>query len=730
MDPADVDAFDAGRVPRLSATMFGAADGLRSRECNGGDPGGICDRRGRLWFPTVAGLVMYDPSRPAVPRVSPAVVVERVMVDYVEVPPGGAIERSAGMGRIEVQFTAPFFAAPERLRFQFMLEGFDTRWTDAGTRRTAYYTNIPPGNYTFRVRAATGSVWSGSGAAVPMRLLPAFYQTNWFYALCALVGVGGIAIAIGIGIRMVERERSQQTLRASEQRFRALVEHSSDAIALLGRDLEFLYASPSTERLLGFRPDDLIGRAFFEIVHPADVAAVHQFYAKSLEDPGEPSVGECRFRHADGTWRWIEGVGVNYFDDPAISALVLNYRDITDRKQAALQLQEAKDAAEAASRAKSEFLANMSHEIRTPMNGIIGMTQLAMQATTKHEQQEYLGLVKSSGDALVTLINDILDLSKIEAGRIDLESIPFAPHRVAAEAVKVLEWRAREKGLEMRCEYAPGLPAVVRGDPSRFRQVLLNLVGNAIKFTAAGHVAVRLDTGVDAGADAAALHVSVTDTGIGISAEQQSIIFEKFTQADGSTSRKYGGTGLGLAISTRLASLMGGRVWVESTRGRGSTFHFTACFDRCDEAALPASAEPGEGMPRAGSRTLSVLLAEDNAVNQLLALRLLEKHGHRVTTAVNGVEAVEILAQQLFDVVLMDVQMPEMGGFEATAAIRQQEAGTGRHQPIVAMTAHALHGDRERCLTAGFDGYIAKPISERELFLVIDGVIEASAVRV
>jgi PAS domain S-box-containing protein len=724
IDREQLEALDAGRVSRLSPTMFGTSDGLRSRECNGGDPAGICDRRGRLWFPTVAGLVMYDPSRPSLTPAPPPVIVERVMIDDVDVNPDGGIERRAGQGRIEIQFTAPSFAAPERLRLQFKLEGFDTRWTDAEARRTAYYTNIPPGQYTFRVRTAAGSGWSDSGAAVAMRLLPAFYQTNWFYALSTLLGVGGIALAIGVGIRMVERERAQHTLRASEQRFRALVEHSSDAIALLGRNLDVMYASPSTERLLGYGAADLVGRSFFEIVHPDDVRLVREYHAKSLREPGQPCVGECRFRHADGTWRWIEGVGVNHFDDPAISAIVLNYRDITDRKQAELQLQEAKEAAEAASRAKSEFLANMSHEIRTPMNGIIGMTQLAMQATTEQEQQEYLGLVKSSGDALVTLINDILDLSKIEAGRVDLESIAFTPHHVVADTIRVLEWGAREKGLEVRCEFGPALPAVVRGDPSRFRQVLLNLVGNAIKFTASGHVIVHVDADDRTDTASVPLHVRVVDTGIGISEDEQKIIFEKFTQADGSTSRKYGGTGLGLAISARLALLMGGRLWVESAPGRGSTFHFTARFETSDEPSLPHAAAHGEPMTAAHGRpALSVLLAEDNAVNQLLAMRLLEKRGHRVTPAVNGLEALEILARQSFDMVLMDVQMPEMGGFEAAAAIRAREAGSGRHQPIVAMTAHALDGDRERCLKGGFDGYIAKPISERELFAVIEEVM-------
>ena len=378
----------------------------------------------------------------------------------------------------------------------------------------------------------------------------------------------------------------------------------------------------------------------------------------------------------------------------------------------------AKEAAEAASRAKGEFLANMSHEIRTPMNGILGMTGLALEATSTAEQREYLGLVKASGESLLQLINDILDLSKIEAGKLDLESIPFDPRHLIADTMKLIEWRAAQKGLALDWQVAPDVPAALTGDPMRLRQVLLNLLSNALKFTDAGKVAVLMT--VDRAAeDGVIVRIAVSDTGIGIAADKHQSIFENFTQADGSTTRKYGGTGLGLAISARLVAMMGGRIWVDSEAGRGSSFQFTAHFTPAAEVRRPA---PAPRTPHAIA-PLSVLLAEDNAVNQLLARRLLEQAGHRVAAVSNGREALDLLEREAFDVILMDIQMPELDGLAATAAIRAAERGTGRRQPIIAMTAHALKGDRERCIDAGMDGYISKPITPTQLHAVISDIV-------
>jgi PAS domain S-box-containing protein len=587
---------------------------------------------------------------------------------------------------------------------------------------------------------------------------------------------------------------------------------------------------------------------------------------------GQVWKGEIKNRAKDGSLYWVDTTIVPFCDEQGYPQQYIAIRtDITEIKRVEEDLRGAKETAEEASRAKSEFLANMSHEIRTPLNGVMGMTDLVLDTDLSDEQREYLETVKMSADSLLTVINDILDFSKIEAGKIDLEAIDFNLRDCLEMSLKTLAVKADQKGLELLCEVAPEVPDAVRGDAGRLRQIIINLAGNAIKFTNKGEVVLKIQAEAS-DANHLRLRFTVADTGIGIPKEKLKAIFDPFSQADTSTTRKYGGTGLGLTISSRLVAMMGGTIWVESEPGRGSQFHFTARLAPADAKAIEAGAiapssvlravkvlvvddnptnrrilegmlgrwemksssvedgekaltklseaqEAGEpfaliltdmhmpGMdgfeliekirqsPHASAATivmltsaghrgdaarcremrvaayllkpvrqselreaiaralgareqqgasslitryslqdapessasLRILLAEDNPVNQRLASRLLEKRGHSVALAGNGSEALAALEKERFDLVFMDVQMPVMDGFEATAAIRERERASGVHLPVVALTAHAMKGDREKCLAGGMDGYLTKPIRPQELDEVLQSFLQRRA---
>jgi CheY-like chemotaxis protein len=402
---------------------------------------------------------------------------------------------------------------------------------------------------------------------------------------------------------------------------------------------------------------------------------------------GEELVDQHRIVRPDGEIIWV-AVRARWArtGDGKRHSFVGIVEDITAIKAAHENMKRAKEAAEAASRSKGEFLANMSHEIRTPLNGIIGMTELTLETELTPDQREYLETVKFSADSLLTVINDILDFSKIEAGKLDLEAIAFNLDSCLRSAVRTLYLRAMEKNIELTYEISSEVPKAVCGDPTRLTQIVVNLLGNA-------------------------------DTGIGIAPEKQKLIFAPFSQADTSTTRKFGGTGLGLSISMRLVEMMQGKIWLESELGQGTRFHFTVQFGQ----AVERKNEPAllENPALAIVSNIKVLIVEDNPVNQVLVTKLLEKRGFSPVLASNGRQALAVLQKETFDIILMDVQMPEMDGFETTVEIRKRERTSGGHQYIIALTAHAMKGDRERCLQAGMDSYLSKPIRPDELDAVL-----------
>jgi two-component system, sensor histidine kinase and response regulator len=680
-----------------------------------------------------------------------------------------------------------------------------------------------------------------------------------------LVEDEGREIMEGTLVDITERKRAQDTLRESEQQFRQLTENIHEVFFVAtANPVQITYLSPAYEEIWGRCRQEAYDQpeAWIDAIHPEDRAGAISLFRRANQ--GMPSEAEYRVVRPDGSVRSLRSRAFPVLDiEGKLCRVVGIAEDVTDARRVQAEIIRAKEGAEAANRAKSDFLANMSHEIRTPMNAIMGMTDLVLDTELSPEQRADLNTVKSSAESLLGLINDILDFSKIEARKLDLERIPFKLRECIEAAVKSLGVRAAEKNLELvsRCE--PDVPTGVLGDPGRLRQVLVNLVGNAIKFTPRGEVVVQVEKSSET-ADDVTLHFCVRDTGIGIAPEKQKTIFEAFVQADASSTRQYGGTGLGLSISSQLVGMMGGRIWVESEAGQGSTFHFTVRLDLASppweqtsrasagslyglavlvvddnatnrrilgeilsswgmhptttaggaealanleqaredgkpypliitDAQMPemdgftlierikqdpqlagatimmltSAGQRGDGgrcrglgvsayltkpigeselleavlrvLPTQGEsktlpalvtrhslreerKSLRILVAEDNAVNALLAARLIEKHGHTAVAAANGRKVLEALEKEQFDLVLMDVQMPEMDGFEAAAAIRRREQKSSAHLPIIAMTAHAMQGDRERCLEAGMDGYVSKPIRVKELFEAIDRV--------
>jgi PAS domain S-box-containing protein len=516
----------------------------------------------------------------------------------------------------------------------------------------------------------------------------------------------------------IERLGAEQRLRDNAERMALAEKAATFGIWELDLASGNMAISEGLAQLLGVAggPARLTAEQADTIVYPDDREAVRVAFEQAIASR-EKYQAEFRVLLPNGSVRWVRSQGRVELADNRPTRVTGALIDITEQRETLLRLERAREAAESAVKAKSAFLANMSHEIRTPMNGIIGSVTLLVDGGVTDAQQEYVRIIQACGKSLTQLVDDILDLSKIEAGKLTLEQTPFRLDTLITDALAVVAPAAGARGLELRQTVGTNLPEALVGDPQRLRQVVLNLLSNAVKFTEHGHVEIRVAAaGVDA--DAVQLEFLVRDTGIGIPAAVQQSILEPFSQGDNSTTRRFGGTGLGLAICRRLVDLMGGRLEIESEPGRGSTFRFTAPF--AVTAASAVSSESSQQLIRASTHPLRILLAEDNTVNQFVASRLLERMGHDVDIVTDGRQAVTAVERDDYDLVLMDCQMPNMDGYAATRAIRSLRRG--RTLPIVAMTASAMAEERQRCLDAGMDDYLAKPVSVERLYQLLENL--------
>jgi PAS domain S-box-containing protein len=746
----------------IKPVVYTESDGMASRQCTGGDtqPAGAVDHEGKLWFATTMGMAMVDPKRIKRNTIPPPVHIEYLVADgeRIDAPAteGKALRFPPGVKNLDIHYTALSFFAPEKVKFKYQLEGADAGWQEVEGRRAAYYTHLPPGEYRFRVIACNNDgTWNTKGDMVRFYLAYYFYQTGWFYSLCVLLVLCFIVTVHRWRTRRLKRNKMElqrlvkertgqlETTYKEVEKLSVVASQTDNAVLILDARGNLEWVNETFTRVTGLTLAEFVAERGRNIIDASTNPNIKEVLSRAIEQK-EPVSYESYYVTPGTEKAWFQSTLSPIFDKRGnLVRLAVISTDITRLKesearikkqneeilkqsgelQRALEIaREEREAANFANQAKSEFLARMSHEIRTPMNGIIGFIDMLMESELTPEQRDHIDTINRSGEALMALVNDILDFSRIEAGELSICPVAFDPRRNVADVMDIVRPRLLGKPVKMKLLAGEKVPQMVTGDAGRFRQVLLNLMGNAVKFTASGEIKMELDVDAEE-AGRIKLHAVVTDTGIGIPVEKLGTIFDVFQQVDGSITREYGGAGLGLSISKQIALLMDGDVWARSSKGQGSEFHFTAWVEKIaaqEPAALAEESEPAEVAAKEtgeqAQKSLNILLVEDNPVNQKLARFMLTKAGHMVTIAGDGGIAVDILAkeQDEFDLVFMDIQMPNMNGFDATRKIRQLERegrlGKPSHLPIIAMTAQSMKGDREKCLESGMDDYISKPI--------------------